>query len=162
MDDFNTYNQVQVLESGLPRLFFNLVYGLLALTFVTATLLALTLAHYWLLILAGLCAALTGLAFWLDVHRSRRCRHCGTELVSIVRPFKLSADYLAMRGVKTGDYFYCETTWGMNPLNKRWARISQQSLCCRHCRIFEERTHKVYEAASSDEIASARETLASH
>ncbi len=153
MDNLETYNRVPSLERPLPKtvllsvytlLIFIIIGGVINLAFLgieEPILDYLTIAAFIVYILI----------YSIDLKRSRYCQHCQSKLSTINRPFLLTPKFLAMRGQKQGDYFYTEARWGAAPF-KRWAKISQQSLACHHCRLSEEKQVEHYEVATEQEI----------
>ncbi len=149
-----TYNRVKSLESPLiPRLL-ALSYCLLLLLAAGASIsffmpmLNIPYALLLILMAAALCIAL----YWLGNRFTQHCRFCGGRIELVKRPFLLSAKYLAMKGYKEDGYFYTRCRWGNKPFRQRWAKLSNLSRACHHCRLMEERYTTLYEQPSALEL----------
>jgi hypothetical protein len=88
----------------------------------------------------------------INAQRSKHCQYCQQPLGHVVRPLLLNQKYLSLRGQKQGDYFYTLCRWGNNPLQLRWAKISNRSLACHHCRLTEEKQDEHYQIAPPSEL----------
>lgn len=96
-------------------------------------------------------SAYTGL-YLAEKRHIARCQYCHSRLDEVVRPFLLSSRYLALQGVKRGDYFFTYCRWGKLSFRKRWAKISRRSRACHHCRLTEERLTEHYETPTEKEL----------
>lgn len=152
MNDLDTYNRVRLLESSLHKNLFSTSYILLVLTLLASLADLLLFPDPWPYDLQVSAAAL--LVFialvMFDYRRSLRCQYCGDQLGYVTRPFLLTQKYLAMHGVKKGDYFYTRCRWGSRPLQQRWAKISHRSAACHHCRLSEEKHLEYFEEVSAE------------
>jgi hypothetical protein len=154
MDNLETYNRVKSLS---PPLINTLLLSAQVLLIII-TLIAIV--SYWLVDIAplySLAATTSAAIFYFVLPRYARsyqhsCRFCGHPLHLVVRPFLLTQKYLAMQGQKQGDYFFTRCRWGYNLLQKRWVKISNQSLACHHCRLSENRQIEVYAPVSAGEL----------
>ena len=155
MENLETYNRVKSLQSTR----FN--NGLLACNILLMFIALAGVISFWLmgkpwLYSAGTLAAAVFIYLILSLlerHRPLSCQYCGHSLHVVIRPFLLTSKYLAMRGHKQGDYFYTRCSWGKTPWLKRWAKISNRSLACHHCRLTEEKQTEYYETVSAAELA---------
>lgn len=150
MDQLDTYNQVQALES---RRFhygqilistFSIVSAFLIISFVVNE------PPWWLYLgIAGvLLLAFFPIASWLLSDRKKHCQFCRSELHYITRPMLLTDKYLKMKGNVRGMCFYTQ----LESNSEQWVKISKQSLACHHCRLIEARQTEQVDKASHDEI----------
>ncbi|MEE8060046.1 MAG: hypothetical protein V3T17_19770 [Pseudomonadales bacterium] len=154
MENLETYNRVQSLESPLFKNFLLCSYVLLIFIALAAGVSFFITENAWPYAL--ITVFVTVLAYILltifDYMHTKSCQYCHQQLGHVVRPFLLTQKYLSMQGFKKGDYFYTQYCWGNNPFQKRWAKISNRSLACHHCRLTEEKQTEHYEAVSPDEL----------
>jgi hypothetical protein len=154
MHNIETYNRVPSLDS--PRLKRLATYSpalllLALLACLGTTLINRSLNPYSVIFVSG--ALLCYLAIFLyDKRRTLRCQYCHSTLDYVVRPFLLNTKYLAMQGIKKGDYFYTFCRWGARPVTRRWAKISRRSLACHHCRLTEERMMEHFDTVTDAEL----------
>lgn len=149
--NINTYNQVARLEAnGLKQLFWILIA--LLITTITSTI--VVFIHYpeyraAALPITGI-VALLSLTTWFRAGKVKlKCRHCRQELKPLVRPFTFNERYLAMRGIKEGDFFY--TLTGSSKKAARPVRLSRQTLVCHHCRLVQQGHRVLTEQLSESE-----------
>jgi len=122
---------------------------------IIGSLVSLALANTYFLFpieTASLGIVLLSVFYLLRKNRRKICQFCGNALVHVNRPLRLDNEFLSMKGVKEGNFFYTKCVWGPVPLRKHWAKISKRSLACHKCRLIEEQTSKYYEAVSPEEL----------
>jgi hypothetical protein len=154
MTNLDTYNRVKSLELNRLGTLVNLCYFSLIL-FILGGLASPVLPSGQFIppisSVAGATLILAAVYYW-DRKRRKKCQFCGHMLSFVNRPFLLDNNYLSMKGLKEGDYFYTKCVWGTYPLIKRWTRISNRSIVCHHCRLTEERSSKYFESISQGEL----------
>lgn len=152
-NQLDTYNRVRELQSPLVR-------SLLIAIHLTLALVTVASAVWWFIIEnRGLAAAIFIIAITLLTivflkSRNRRlsCRYCDNELINITRPMILTPRFLAIHGMRHGDYFFTQRRGIDTLFNKQWIKISNRSLACHHCRLTEERQHEHCEPVSQIEV----------
>lgn len=154
-DSYNldTYNRVKVLQAPLFNRRIVIIALLLIAVAAVTCLLIIDPAWQQSLITAIITLAMLGAIYRYCRRRGQLCLHCGNSLSYIVRPLLLTPRYLSMQGHKQGDSFYSRCRWGKNPFQQRWAKITNRSLACHHCRLTEEKQTAHHEAVSPEELA---------
>ncbi len=150
MEYLETYNRVPSLESPYSKSI--LIIGRLLLIAISLAAASSSLWNKqpWDLTLSIVMGSLLAYII-LSIARYRRekiCQYCKQPLDYVIRPFFLNQEHLSKQGTKRGDHFYTQCYWGGNPLQRRWAKISNRSLACHHCRLSEERQAEHYEVGS--------------
>lgn len=149
--DLKTYNRVPALESTIVK---NALLSAMAALFVsTAGCAVMFMVMAKPPVLLAWAGALSGLILIILValyqRRRRRCQFCGSALSKVLRPFLLTSKYLAIQGVKQGDYYYMKST---KALQSGWVKISNQAVACHHCRLTEEQHRECIEPVTPAEL----------
>jgi len=157
--DLNTYNQVTALPSNRLRGMLAAIYIALLIAAVgCAAVFAIAGAASSYTLAAALAVPLLLLLLSLNRRRVKRCQFCSNPLNYITRPMLLTQKHLATEGTKQGDYFYTRCYWGLIPLRKRWAKISNRALACHHCRLTEHHSSEHYQPPTATELAAIEST----
>ena len=153
MADINTYNQVRHLASDRSSRSVKFAAYLAAAVAVTILLFVNSTTLLLALLLITLAVLLSIVIWYLAERRHPHCRFCGNQLAYIRRPFTFNEKYLAMPGVKDGDFFY---TWQQRPylpfLSKRPVRISKFSTACHTCRLIQQGHYVNHEVVSVGDL----------
>ncbi len=153
MENLDTYNRVPTLESKHKRNILQSIYILLLLVAIAGFATWWVLPEPWQYTAhsAGLALTMYVVLVLYDRRKTKPCKFCGNSLNYVVRPLLLTDKYLTMEGQKMDDYFYTRCYWGNQPFRKRWAKISNRSKICHHCRLMEENSRQYYEPVSPEE-----------
>ena len=154
MDNFETYNRVNNLESPWVHSCFSALHLILISAILVFLLLAYLDVWPWQTsVLATTTAAVMSLILkFYDIKRSRRCHQCRSKIGYVDRELLLGDKYLAMRGSKHGDCFYTQCRWGNRPFITRWAKISHRARACHHCRLSEVGHYQYFEPFSAEQL----------
>ena len=163
MESPETYNRVSQIESTFTHNSLKWLKTLSLLSLVVVAGLTYTQQlDLSLGLLLGTGALLIALLLWrIIISRSRRCRFCGGELHYINREMILNSHYLAMQGVKQGDYYYARSDWAKKHSPTGWAKISHRAQACHYCRISKEGYSVCQQAASEQELQALKLTAKS-
>lgn len=153
MTHLNTYNRVKSLESKRFSTLINLYYLSLLISIIGSLVI---LALITSLRIPAISWAIGGtlilaVSYYWDRNRPKSCQFCDTTLSMVNRPIVLNSNYLSMKGLKEGNYFYTKCRWGANPLIERWTKISNRSKVCNHCRLTEETIVRHFESVTLEE-----------
>lgn len=154
MQNLETYNRVNSLQAKLVRGLLSFFYTSLLVIALGSLISLIFLFNAWIYsISAGSGALILFILIYMrDNAREKTCQFCHNTLTYITRPFLLNQKYLAMQGSKIGDHFYTRCSWGNRPFHKRWAKISNRSLACHHCRLTEEKSSEYFQTVSAQEL----------
>lgn len=156
--DLETYNRVPNLESTV---FKNVLVGIMITLFVSTAACAVAFIVLikpptlvaWGGALSGLALIILGVIYR---RRKRRCQFCGSALGTVLRPFLLTSKYLAIQGVKQGNYFYMKSN---KTLQSAWVKISNQTVACHHCRLTEEQHSEFTEPVTQAELETLKQPM---
>ena len=155
MEDLNTYNRVQSLETLLLKNMLVISHAVLLPIILLGSISLLILENSWPYTFSITLSALLAYLSLSTIYyrRSKRCRYCRRQLDYVIRPLLLTSKYLSLQGNKKGDYFFTRCRWGSQPFTRRWVKISNRSLTCHHCRLSEKKQTEHYQSPSAKELA---------
>jgi hypothetical protein len=154
MPDLDTYNRVDSLRKSRTTVM-AIAFGFIVLVSVLMSS-QLMDQRYWLAAVIAATSLCLSIVWRYFKNNPKTCKHCDTTLQTITRPMILSSIFLAMKGVKEGDYFFTLDEKGKTPFKNKWVKISHQSYVCHTCKVSEKNHHTVTELAAEHEVLTLR------